>query len=444
MVVVLLAALTVGLVALLDSGSATEQMAQGGVAAPEQQAPTPTSTLSAPPMISQAEPTWTPSPTWTPFPTFTPRPTLPIGPTATPYPTRVSQENSEGAILYIERWDSGQSVQALTTNASGEKTSEPEAFRFDFDPILGSASPDGRYLVLLKPVFPVGEPYLFDLQTEQTRPIFRAQSMPEMITGQDYGWHPDGRHILFWHFGNDELWFVDVFTGEHKVLAYTHGPPQGAAISPDGQKVVYGNRAESGNDAVWIVDTAGGGGYPLIELASMNNVYVFDWSPDGKWILYIGGSVVGSEDAGAKENQEAGPLRIISPDGRSSQMLLGPFLSGWGFYPEWSPDSQAIAFTGLDIGTAFGCAQKKPTPDWERCSFEGASIFLEDIGTGEVRKFAPGIAPTWSPDGSLVAFLSAQGGGADIWTADINSGALQQLTTDALYKHSIIWMPKGG
>ena len=52
-------------------------------------------------------------------------------------------------------------------------------------------------------------------------------------------------------------------------------------------------------------------------------------------------------------------------------------------------------------------------------------------------------APTWSPDGSRIAFASDQGGQADIWVMDSDGSNLVNLTNDEAKDHSPAWSPDG-
>ena len=51
--------------------------------------------------------------------------------------------------------------------------------------------------------------------------------------------------------------------------------------------------------------------------------------------------------------------------------------------------------------------------------------------------------PALSPDGSLVAFVSARGGGADLWVTDVKGGEPLRLTDDAGDESSPDWFPDG-
>ncbi|MEJ2211441.1 MAG: AAA family ATPase [Anaerolineae bacterium] len=52
-------------------------------------------------------------------------------------------------------------------------------------------------------------------------------------------------------------------------------------------------------------------------------------------------------------------------------------------------------------------------------------------------------APSWSPDGGRLAFISDRGGQADLWVVDVDGGNLRNLTNDEAKDHSPAWSPDG-
>lgn len=385
-----------------------------------------------------AFPSPTPFPTRTPRPTPTPRP----GPTATPFPTRQPASSGAGTILFTTSTDSaGKAILKFPVTAQGEKIEEAVAMpiSIDFDPYLIAPSPDHQHLLLMRPMMPGGLPNILNTKNEQIRPLFSESSY---MSGRFFGWHPGSQRVLFWP-SNSELWLIDIETSERTILTLVEGSVQGAAISPDGQNVVYisGLRtAENFNSyAMWMVSTAGSDAQPLFYFEG--SAYVFGWSPDGKHILYMGGPGAGREQTTAEKFTSRGPLWLVEPDGQNPRPLVGSFVTGYGYEPAWSPDSQWVAFTGLDEGQEFGCfpQNKESQPQWPECQFQGTGVYIENIVTGEIRRLASGIAPVWSPDGSMLAFLSNESGATEIWTVRVDGMGLHQLTTDKQLKTGIIW-----
>lgn len=96
--------------------------------------------------------------------------------------------------------------------------------------------------------------------------------------------------------------------------------------------------------------------------------------------------------------------------------------------PSWSPDGSKIAYV----------------------SFEGdglPKIYVHDLGTAKRRVVAQyrGIngAPAWSPDGQKLAITLSKDGNPEIYTVDLNSGALDRLTNNYAIDTEPRWMPDG-
>jgi serine/threonine-protein kinase len=191
-----------------------------------------------------------------------------------------------------------------------------------------------------------------------------------------------------------------------------------------------------------------------------------EWFPsltaDGKWIVYAGQqsgnrdiylqSVGGqmainlTKDSPADDDQPA-----FSPDGeriafRSSRDGGGIFVMGrtgegvrrvttMGFHPTWSADGTQIAFTNENVEMNPG-------------NSEGASgLWIVSASGGEPRKLPSGdaIQPSWSPHGYRIAFGRRLGVAAlgDISTIAPNGEAPVRLTNDAPRDWSPVWSPDG-
>lgn len=119
-------------------------------------------------------------------------------------------------------------------------------------------------------------------------------------------------------------------------------------------------------------------------------------------------------------------LVVSDQDGENEHTIMesnDPIMS-----PAWSPDGRQLAYV----------------------SFEGnrSSIFVQTLRTGNRFKVSskPGIngAPSFSPDGrKLVVTLGGTEGNLDIYTLDITSRQLQQLTTHRAIDTEGTWSPDG-
>ena len=108
-------------------------------------------------------------------------------------------------------------------------------------------------------------------------------------TRGDSGAHvsPDGKHIAFqsWRSGDPEVWVCDRDASNPIQLTSFGGPSMGEPRwSPDGRRIVFDLRTESGIPELYIVDLAGGP--PRRFLTGTTEAASPFWSGDGRWIYF--------------------------------------------------------------------------------------------------------------------------------------------------------------
>ncbi|HEY2916418.1 MAG TPA: hypothetical protein VGI98_04300 [Candidatus Limnocylindrales bacterium] len=135
----------------------------------------------------------------------------------------------------------------------------------------------------------------------------------------------------------------------------------------------------------------------------------------------------------------------------------------------------AAGLLGLALGAPVPTAVAAPSPGWPggSDSFLGAPdpsqpapriAFVDGSGSGgstlawmnangtDVRAIttplpSPGVAtdaePAWTPDASVLAFVSDRGGSRDLWTVQADGGGLVQLTADPGDELDPAWSPDG-
>nr|NIO68336.1 hypothetical protein [Anaerolineae bacterium] len=117
------------------------------------------------------------------------------------------------------------------------------------------------------------------------------------------------------------------------------------------------------------------------------------WSPDGKKVAF------------ARWRDPRG-LYVIDEDGSNETLVFG-WVAAKG--PAWSPDGSRIAFTrwygGLDSDTEmsfWGFHWIQPADHWWKLGV----VRLEDGYFQDLRCYPHSLSPTWSPDGSVIAYDS--------------------------------------
>lgn len=397
-------------------------------------------------------PTSTPLPIPTPWPT----PTLRNEPTATAIPIKPPPTSATGYLLYASPNASNKSANEwfnIRTDEVGQAIPESKQRLVEVDDSLGYAQPSPfyKYILFIQPGVAGGVPYIYEIQTKQTWPLFRNEKLfPEyniekfdQIIGLPFGWHPDGQQVLFWSATGSYagLWLVNVETSQRTVIRLiADGPPQGVAISPDGQRIAFAI-----NDGISThLETAYIDGSSQVMIPGVTVISLFEWSPDGKWILFSGDvPAVTRNESNASDN---GSLWLMNAETHEFRPLQIPSITNWPFKATWSPDSRSVAASGLPPNTSFRCADKNlPAIESDTCQYEKVNIYAEDITSGEMRQIATGIRPAWSPDGTSIAFLSMKSGNPELWTVRSDGSDLQQVTNDGQWKWSYLaWISLEG
>ena len=193
----------------------------------------------------------------------------------------------------------------------------------------------------------------------------------------------------------------------------------------------------------------------LLKLRSVTGVQV---SPDGTRVAYT----VENNDGAGRPYSQVWVMTIA--DGKSVRFGADQEPSGG---PEWSPDSQWIAFHGR-VGEQAGLVIAKPDGTGRR--------FLAEMNGTNAPLPGAGRTIAWAPDSRRLAFVSAVPGPetADangdpmvitrylykpdaaeghtrfndnrrlhLFVVDLASGRVEPLTSGSHYEHSIDWSPNG-
>jgi eukaryotic-like serine/threonine-protein kinase len=130
-------------------------------------------------------------------------------------------------------------------------------------------------------------------------------------------------------------------------------------------------------------------------------------------------------------------IYLINVDGTGLQMITK--MDSGACQPSWSPDGSQLVFTSP-------CPARGEVND---NLYNNSSLYLINAdGTGlKTLTTAPGSAhdPAWAPDGKRIAFTSLRDGRKEIYTLDLDTGAVTRLTnsTGDVENSQPSWSPSG-
>ena len=230
-------------------------------------------------------------------------------------------------------------------------------------------------------------------------------------------------------------------------------------VSPDGSRatftVISNDRVGAPWSQIWMADLAGGRAMPWPGAREGANAR---WSQDGARIAFIGPTTNGGSGVLAGNADGTGVVALADVMGSNSPLpQVGERLA-------WSPDGSAIAFVSAVPAT---------DPDMNgdpivitRYWFRPATsyplrfndnrrlhLFSVDVASKQVRQLTTGRydehSVAWSPDGAELAFLSDREPDSDlffnydIYLLNAASGAIRQLTQTKSNEYRPVWSPDG-
>jgi dipeptidyl aminopeptidase/acylaminoacyl peptidase len=263
------------------------------------------------------------------------------------------------------------------------------------------------WLVALAPVAAAGDP----TPTAEQSINVKTASGPRIS--------PDGRFVAYQvHEANwadnafkTELWIAATATGECYQLTHSKKSSSGPRWSPDGRRLAFLSDRD-GKQQIYLIAPRGGEAVALT--SGETGVNGFDWSPDGKSIAFTAAE---PESKAQKERKEKyGDFLVVEGDYTMTHLWRVEVPAGGATKPpepvrltegdrftvtgfDWSPDGRRIAFSAArdpDLGSA-----------------DTSDIYVLSLDDKSVKKVVhakgPDRAPRWSPDGTEIAYETADG-----------------------------------
>jgi dipeptidyl aminopeptidase/acylaminoacyl peptidase len=224
---------------------------------------------------------------------------------------------------------------------------------------------------------------------------------------------PDASAVAFVASGFDAerrsrstVWLAGRAGGEARELTPAPATGSGPRWAPDSRWLALLLRPAAGEEPrLAVLDPPGGG---RREFEATRGARALQWAPDGRRIAFTRPDPPGPEEAARRargddaavidESPAHVRLWILDVASGEARRLDGEAATVWSF--SWSPDGRELVLLASPTGDAEGQEYK-------------SALYLADAESGAWRRLAPRAsahaAPSFSPDGSRVAYLAPLG-----------------------------------
>jgi TolB protein len=238
-------------------------------------------------------------------------------------------------------------------------------------------------------------------------------------------WSPDGKRIAFVSLRHDtfgEIYVMNADGSGVRRLTESDGIDTSPTWSKDGKHIAFVSMRNDPFGDIYTMNDQGG------EVTRVTDAAGADadpsWSPDGKQIAFVSG-----RDGASDLTTD---LYVVTLDGLQVTRLTSEPLDTDAREPSWAPGGKQIAYsTSFDSGDD---------------NILTSDVFVINIDDRQITRLTDGpgtavqdLAPSWSPDGKQLAYISIRGGNSDIFTMNADGTSVTRLTTNAALDISPAW-----
>jgi Tol biopolymer transport system component len=232
--------------------------------------------------------------------------------------------------------------------------------------------------------------------------------------------------------GKNELYLIDPVTGVEQQLTHKKVDDTFPTWSPDYTQIAFTRMTVGSGRDILVRDLAGTTERTL--MGGPKDDWFPTWSKDDQ-IAFVHADAPGSCDSS---------VLGIPSDGSGD---ASPILSGDGhrvWTPTWSADGSAIALSTDFFAEAKGESACADPVDWDVATIHPGDAAPDQLTSGTTAERNP----TWSPDGTTIAFVMDQGkpgnSDADIYLLDVATHQVtKRLTNNDVQDGNPVWSPDG-